>query len=44
MKQEDLIFFLPEEKPKQMVMLSVRIDGNTRTRISANIEYNNKEI
>ena len=43
MQKEDLVFFLPEEKPKHMVMLSVRINGSKRTRISANIEYNNKE-
>ena len=27
MKQEDLIFFLPNDKPKEMVYISIRMNG-----------------
>ena len=42
------LMFLPveEEKPinrNRMVYLSVRIDGRTKTKISANIEFDNKQ-
>ena len=42
------LMFLPveEEKPintNRMVWLSVRIDGRTKTKISANIEFDNKK-
>ena len=43
MKFHELYIQTKKPNPQKMVYLSVRIDGHTKTKINANIKFDNKQ-
>ena len=43
MKFHELYIEPKKPNPQKMVYLSVRIDGHTKTKINANIQFDNKQ-